>query len=271
MMLLSESFCRKLTEKSLPSLLIFHVNIVKLANIATHFLSHCDQHGDYSIDAVIPKTIILAVKKDIKETLLGCRDNRNKATWLSFCKGVCENFSLVNSPNYFEPNLAQFNKYNKFLESKLEEIAAEAAQHPLTSGGAKRRILEGPAAASTDSGATAATAAPAGGADDDKAKALPVFAPGLKASVTLGTWKTQVSVDEGCDFFAEGDASQITEAIFNSVKTLLQMARDDPNSQTADALTTEEKEALGNSKRKLKGVGVWSGLMVSVLVLLFNW
>ena len=41
----SEKFCRDLVENSLPSLLIYHIDVIKLLNIATKMVVHCDFRG----------------------------------------------------------------------------------------------------------------------------------------------------------------------------------------------------------------------------------
>ena len=54
----SEKFCRDIIENNLPSLLIYHVDIIKLLNVSTRLVSNCDFRGNYNLDAVFPNEFI---------------------------------------------------------------------------------------------------------------------------------------------------------------------------------------------------------------------
>jgi hypothetical protein len=51
----SEKFCRDIVEHSLESLILFHVDIVKLLNLVTRLLVSCDFRGEFNVDAQFPK------------------------------------------------------------------------------------------------------------------------------------------------------------------------------------------------------------------------
>lgn len=52
---LSEKFCRDIVENSLPTLMLFHDDIIKLLNYVTRFLVSCDFRGEFNMDAIFPK------------------------------------------------------------------------------------------------------------------------------------------------------------------------------------------------------------------------
>lgn len=51
----SEKFCRDLVEHSLQSLILFHVDIIKLLNLITRLVTSCDFRGEFNVDATFPK------------------------------------------------------------------------------------------------------------------------------------------------------------------------------------------------------------------------
>lgn len=51
----STKFCRDIVENSLPSLLLFHVDIVKLLNLTTRMLEFCDYRGLYDSEKKFPE------------------------------------------------------------------------------------------------------------------------------------------------------------------------------------------------------------------------
>lgn len=54
----SEKFCRDIVENSLNSLLFFHIDLVKYANLISKFLLSCDSKGNFEADIPIPEDIV---------------------------------------------------------------------------------------------------------------------------------------------------------------------------------------------------------------------
>lgn len=260
----SEKFCRDIVEQNLPNLIAFHVDTIKLLNLTTKFVTACDLKGDYNLEATFPKELVFIQAKDIVSTLRDCRDNRNKKEWFSYCKDICMNYKINKFSKYFEPNIEEIDRYNKFLKKTLDTIAAERALHPLLSGGAG----SGP-------GASASGAPPKPtrvlAETADKKKNDFVYQPGLSVKVILDSFKNAFS-PEGLSMLDEAEGANITEGMFNSIKTELQLARDGGSSQALAGLTEiEQQQAKKQGKRELKSVGLMRGVGLVVLILGLGW
>lgn len=243
----SEKFCRDIVEQNLPSLLTFHVDMIKLLNLITKFATSCDIRGEYNPESTFPKDLIFGQTKEIANSLKACRDNRNKREWFAYCKEVCMNFQLVQFPDFFEPNIAEIINYNRFLKRINQDIVTQKAKYPMISDTAgkpgsvpgapaqkRARILEG--------------------GQDVKSNNL-IYRPGLSPKVMLDSWKREFS-DAGVSLFDEGQNSNISEGVYNTVKTDLQLARDGSSTQTSVLLSSDEKKMLLIAgKRELAGAG----------------
>ena len=197
----SEKFCRDIVENTLHTLLLFHVDIVKHANLVTKFVASCDFTGTYNLDAIPPSNYTFSVVNDNMQNLQACRDNRNKREWFSYCKDICTNFNLVTFAEYFQPNLKLIASYTNYLSTQLKTLTAAQASRPLfgalsTASGNKRVLQE--------------------------TKIVPIFKPGLSAKVDLMRWKSDF-LTNGISLFEEGKNSLINENTYNSVKTFLQI------------------------------------------------
>lgn len=73
----SEKFCRDLVENTLPSLIFFHVDIVKYLNLVSKFLLSCDHKGDYMADVPIPAELLFLPDEKIEQNLKDCKLERN--------------------------------------------------------------------------------------------------------------------------------------------------------------------------------------------------
>jgi hypothetical protein len=259
-LIFSEKFCRDIVEQTLPSLLTFHVDVIKLLNLVTKFVTSCDMKGEYNLESTFPKDLVFGQSKQVTDSLRACRDNRNKKEWFSYCKEVCMNFQLVKFSKYFEPNVEEMNKYNAFLKKSNQDLALEKAMHPLLAGG---------------SGASSTPATPKSvrileQSKDKKANDL-VYRPGLSPKVQLDSWKKDFAPD-GISPADEGDSSSITESSFNSVKTELQLAREGSSTQASATLTSVEKEMLKKAgKRQLSKASVLQAVIAAIVLLAFNW
>jgi hypothetical protein len=256
----SEKFCRDIVEQSLPSLLTFHVDVVKLLNLVTKFVTSCDMKGEYNLESTFPKDLVFGQSKQVTDSLRACRDNRNKKEWFSYCKEVCMNFQLVKFSKYFEPNIEEINKYNVFLKKSNQDLALEKAMHPLLAGG---------------SGSSSAPATPKSVRileenKEKKANDL-IYRPGLSPKVQLDSWKKDFA-PEGISPADEGDSSSISESSFNTVKTELQLAREGSSTQASATLTSVEKEMLSKAgKRQLSSTSIFKAIIAALAILVFNW
>ena len=46
--------------------------------------------------------------------------NKNKRSWLAYCSDFCTKFDITKFPEYYEPNLLKFEKYNDYMKIKLK-------------------------------------------------------------------------------------------------------------------------------------------------------
>jgi hypothetical protein len=256
--LFSEKFCRDIIEQNLPSLLTFHVDVIKLLNLVTKFVTSCDMKGEYNLEATFPKDLVFAQSKEVVSSLRACRDNRNKKEWFSYCKEVCMNFQLTKFPKFFEPNVEEINKYNAFLKKSNQDLALEKAMHPLLAGGS------GPAPAPTPKAVRILEE------NKDKKPNDLIYRPGLSPKVQLETWKKDFA-PEGISPMDEGEASSISESSFNTVKTELQLAREGSSTQASAMLTSVEKKMLEKAgKRELSSASVFKAILAAFALLVFN-
>ena len=128
---ISQQFCRKIVKNTLPNLLLIQVDIVKLVNLVTTFLTHCNFKGEYLLDAIYPKELNFTSNETITTMLKSCRDNRNKKDWLPYCKDICSEYKLTKYPRFFETNQRLVDFYNQYLTAKFAEIEFEKSTHHL--------------------------------------------------------------------------------------------------------------------------------------------
>lgn len=204
----SEKFCRDIVENTLHTLLLFHVDIVKHANLVTKFVSACDFTGAYNLDAIFPSNNTFSIVNDNMQNLQACRDNRNKREWFSYCKDICTNFNIDSFSDYFQPNLRLITAYTSYLGQTLNTLTAAQASRPLfgalSTPSGNKRILQ----------------------ESDKVQ--PIFHPGLSAKVDLMKWKSDF-LSVGISLYDEGKNSLINESTYNSVKTFLQILSSQQN------------------------------------------
>lgn len=236
----SEKFCRDIVENVLHTLLLFHVDIVKHANLVTKFISSCDFTGTYNLDAIPPPNYAFSVVNENMQNLQACRDNRNKREWFSYCKDICTNFNFVIFAEYFNPNLKLIAAYNQYLGTQLNLLQAAQNSRPLfgalsTPNGNKRVLQE--------------------------TKVVPIFKPGLSAKIDLPKWKSEF-LSEGIALYDEGKNSLINENTYNSVKTFLQIL----SSQNANKGTNLQGQAPVISSSTQKPRKLNSGFIVNAFV-----
>ena len=244
--ILSEKFCRDMVEHSLGPLLVFHVDMAKYLNLVTKFVTSCDTRGEYNLEAEFPKKLTFFEVQETKELLENCRANRNKKDWFSYCKDVCMNFEVYSFSSFFEPNINQIQEYNTFLQESLTIMSNFQLTHALlnketTSSSKKERILQ-----------------------DGPVTKKPIYKPGLSPKVNLAEWTIDYQVS-GVSLFDEGRNSLVTDTMYNSIKTILQLDRENSNVNQASKLSEEDKKILTDA-----GVGrrLRSSTIVSVQTIL---
>lgn len=250
---LSEKFCRDIVENSLGPLLVFHIDMMKYLNLVTKFVTSCDTRGEYNLDAQFPKNFTFFEVAENKEMLESCRANRNKRDWFSYCKDVCMNFQIYSFSSFFEPNVNEIAAYNDFLKDQLQIMSnfqlSQALLNPKDNQapGKKSRVLQ----------------------EVSKAKAA-IYKRGLGPKVDLSMWTVDFRVS-GISLYDEGRNSLITDTMYNSVKTILQLARENSNVNQASKLSPQDQAILnsvgnrvlrnaGDRSLLLNGAGVWRAL-----------
>ncbi len=234
---LSEKFCRDIIENSLGPLLVFHIDMMKYLNLVTKFVTSCDSKGEYNLDAEFPKNFTFFEIAENREMLEACRLNRNKRDWFSYCKDVCMNFQIYSFSAFFEPNVEEINGYNDFLKNQLQIMSnhqlAQALLAPKNAapGIGKSRVLS----------------------DEPSASKAAIYKRGLGPKVDLSQWTVDFRVS-GISLFDEGRNSLITDTMYNSVKTILQLARENSNVNQASKLSSQDQMILNSvGARALRG------------------
>lgn len=220
----SEKFCRDIIENSLGPLLVFHVDMAKYLNLVTKFVTSCDTRGEYNLDAEFPKNMTFFELQEDKELLENCRLNRNKKDWFSYCKDVCMNFEIYSFATFFEPNIDHITEYNDFLQEALTTMSNFQLAHSLLNKADSKpsghRILE-----------------------EGPVIKKPIYKPGLGPKVNLADWTIDFQVS-GISLYDEGRNSLITDTMYNSIKTILQLGRENSNVNQASMLSADDEKIL---------------------------
>jgi hypothetical protein len=106
-------------EYTLPVIAMFHVDIIKLLNLITRFLTSCDYMGEFDINAKFPNEYMMVEIEENNMIIGDCIKNRNKKAWFNYCKDICEKFNIASFSKFYEPNLEDLIKFNVFANSKL--------------------------------------------------------------------------------------------------------------------------------------------------------
>jgi hypothetical protein len=211
--------------------------MMKYLNLVTKFVTSCDSKGEYNLDAEFPKNFTFFEIAENREMLEACRLNRNKRDWFSYCKDVCMNFQIYSFSAFFEPNVEEINGYNDFLKNQLQIMSnhqlAQALLAPKNAapGIGKSRVLS----------------------DEPSASKAAIYKRGLGPKVDLSQWTVDFRVS-GISLFDEGRNSLITDTMYNSVKTILQLARENSNVNQASKLSSQDQMILNSvGARALRG------------------
>lgn len=275
----SNKFCRDIVENNLPTLVYFHSHFVKYLNLVTKFVSSCDFKGEFNLDAVVSANLTFTVDEEVKKDLLECRDYRNMRDWFVYCKDICENFDLGEFSDYFEPNREQYLDYIEYLDEQLEVVRFEEQRNPLlatpppaqnTTGQGQNaqgqsapkkkksvRLLQGESKSGDNKSGDnkSGEKKPEGGqnggqnggqAEPEDPDARIPFKPAQGAKMNVGDLETTFIENGGFNLYEVGEKQQMTEGIFNQLKTLVTMKK----LKESGAKMTEEQAQLAKKVGK---------------------
>ena len=231
------------------------MDIAKHANLVNRFVTSCDFMGQYNLNAIPPSNLTFAVNNDIMQDLQGCRDNRNKREWFSYCKEICRNFQLTTYPTYFEPNIDIINSFTSYVNAQLDATAAARSLRPLfnaQSGQNKgSRVLE-------ESGDGQFKKEHVRVLQESKTKV--VFNTGPSARLNLATFKSDF-LTSGVSLYDEGQSQLIKDDTYQSVKNFL-------DAKKSLSKKTNRNLGLGSSS----SAGLWriGSLLAVALLSLFK-
>jgi len=121
---LSENFCRQIVSHSLHPLMYFHIHFKKMMNLATSFVTYCDDKGEFNPEEAVPPAALMEIEEADKKLLTECRNFRNDAGWLQYCGGICEKFKFTQFEDFFQPGIKKYHKAVLFLQEKLVKFPA---------------------------------------------------------------------------------------------------------------------------------------------------
>lgn len=210
----SEKFCRDIVQNTLPTLLFFHVEVVKYFNLVSKFLTACDYKGDYKLDSEVKKDFLFTSMPDTKHTLSECRNYRNHKSWFVYCKDICEKFRISEFEDFFEPNIDKIEDYTEYLETLIMAINNEEVAAP--------KDLSMPMNGKSQSKKKKKVRLLQEKENQDNPDAI--FKSGLNSKVKLETFKT-VFYEVGLSLYDEGRNCLINTEMFNQIKTTLHLTK----------------------------------------------
>ena len=236
---ISQQFCRRVVQNTLPNLLLIKVDMSKLLNLVTTFLNYCDFKGEYNSANSFPLPLNITINATAAQSLNDCRDNRNKKNWLTYCQDVCQQYSFVKFPRFYEGDVRFMNIYSQYLDASLGEIALERSMHPLfdqvgagARAGPGRKLADSSSSSSSSSSSNSTakltkdevlallTNPPTPPPADDANGIYTVSA--VASPVDLSTYKVVVSTtDGGLEPDIVGDMVNISEASFGAVQRII--------------------------------------------------
>lgn len=217
----SEKFCRDIVENTLPTLLFFHVSVVKYFNLVSKFITSCNSRGDYKTDAEVKKEYLFATSPKIKHELTECRNYRNHKSWFVYCKDICTNFKIAEFNDFFEPHIDQIEDYTHFLEHEIEEFKSEALLAPMSSGGAHPAKAQGKSAHLKKKKVRLL--------EEHHDNKDAIFFSGLNSKIKLDSYDSRFE-ENGISLFDEGRNSLINSEMYNQIKTMIFLSN--PNAQS---------------------------------------
>jgi len=246
----SDRFCRSIIENTFSSLILYKVDMVKLLNIVTRFLTQCDFRGEFDYQAKLPNEFIFSVPEEDKYEITKCRDNINNQFWLSYCKPICKKFSMYEYADYFEPNIALIYDYNEYLHETIKKKFKEEMVFPIANKYLYNKMPK-----------ELKEKMPRQLQEQDEKKMneielrdKAIYTKGLAQRVNLAIWTTDY-LEDGFDPYSVGLASAISETNYNEVRTYFGLTQKDSGIHQAAVLSSEDakiKDKFIGDRRKLK-------------------
>lgn len=110
------SFCRKLVENSLHSMLYLHDDFVRYLRLMVKFTTSCDAMGRFDLQP-LSENLTLRFGKHSQMTRK-CWNNRNDPEWAARCMQFCRNFKPVELDAFFEPYIDKFIYITDVLKTR---------------------------------------------------------------------------------------------------------------------------------------------------------
>ena len=230
----SQSFCRDMVKNNLSTLLLLHIDLGRLMNVVSKFLTTCNSSGDYNTDAVTDASLIIDENRNVTKMLSACRRNRNTVDWFNKCQGICNNFSMVEFSPFFEPNLDKVSAYIRFIRDKLSNVGVQSAVKIIAVGEfitptAGEKPVSAVAPKTTNAAAATPTASadkPATGASNNAGE---IYKSALLPTLSLkrGSFKHMFSAFGGISSHEEGKNTMITENAYLEIATALELRSSD--------------------------------------------
>ena len=110
------SFCRKLVENSLHSMLYLHDDFVRYLRLMLKFTTNCDAMGRFDLQP-LSENVTLRFGKNSRMTRR-CWNNRNDPDWTARCMQYCRTFKPVEMNSFFEPYLDKFIYITDILKTR---------------------------------------------------------------------------------------------------------------------------------------------------------
>lgn len=123
----SEGFCRDIISHSLHPLAYLHVHFKKLMDLATSFVTFCDNEGEFNPEEAVPPSAVLEIQEADKKLLLDCKKFRNDEGWMEYCGGICEKFHFTQFSEFFQPDIKKYHKSVLYLQEKLLKFSPPEA------------------------------------------------------------------------------------------------------------------------------------------------
>jgi hypothetical protein len=116
LMYFKRSFCRKIVENTLHSMLYLHDNFVRYLRLMVKFATNCDAMGRFDPQP-LTENLTLRFNKNSKSTRK-CWKNRNEPEWAANCMQYCRNFKPVEISAFYEPYINKFIYITEVLRTR---------------------------------------------------------------------------------------------------------------------------------------------------------
>lgn len=65
-------------------------------------MAGCDLNGTFNVNGMPPKDVILEYNSDEIKKVSNCFIFRNDKNWFSYCKDICNEFTIATLPKFFD-------------------------------------------------------------------------------------------------------------------------------------------------------------------------